>query len=52
MTIGKSTFTALLYKMNTCEDLRRLLVSRPDRMRVDVRSGRRLRMPRPVAHRP
>ena len=33
------------------QHLRRLFIGRPDRMRVNVHSGRRLRMPRSVAHR-
>ena len=32
------------------QHLRRLLIRRPDRMRVDVRRGRRLRMSSTVAH--
>ena len=33
------------------QHLRRFLIRRPDRMRVNIRGRRRLRVPRPVAHR-
>ena len=33
------------------QHLRRFLIRRPDRMRVNIRGRRRLRMPRAVTHR-
>ena len=36
---------------NILQHLRRLLIRRPDRVRVNICGGRCLRMSRPVAHR-